>query len=105
MSAKDFDVIVIGEGMSGLTAAASLVQQGLLVSTFEQTLFGGLVLNINQLRPGLDRNTGSGADLSALLMEKNFEAGVISVQEPGSTWLLLAAAIALDKYCWLVGRV
>ena len=82
MSAKDFDVIVIGEGMSGLTAAAWLVQQGLLVSTFEQTLFGGLVLNINQLRPGLDRNTGSGADLSALLMEKNFEAGVISVQEP-----------------------
>ena len=81
MSAKDFDVIVVGEGISGLTAAATLVQRGLRVATFEQTLFGGLVLNINELRPGPQGEPASGADLGAMLMEKNFEAGVASVQE------------------------
>ena len=82
MNEKDFDVIVIGEGISGLTAAAALVQQGLRVATFEQTLFGGLVLNINELRPGPHGELASGADLGAVLMENNFEAGVTSVQEP-----------------------
>lgn len=82
MNEKDFDVIVIGEGISGLTAAAALVQQGLRVATFEQTLFGGLVLNINELRPGPHGERASGADLGAVLMENNFEAGVMSVQEP-----------------------
>lgn len=82
MSVREFDVIVVGEGISGLTAAATLVGRGLRVATFEQTLFGGLVLNINELRPGPRGEPASGADLGAILMEKNFEAGVTSVQEP-----------------------
>lgn len=82
MSEKNLDVIVVGEGISGLTAAAALVKQGLRVATFEQTLFGGLVLNVTEMRPGPDGEPASGADVGAVLMERNFEAGVTSVQEP-----------------------
>jgi thioredoxin reductase (NADPH) len=78
--AENYDLIVIGEGVSGLTCASHAVRAGLKVATFEANLFGGLVLNVNELHgyPGAE----SGTDLASGLMQANAEAGVTSIQEP-----------------------
>jgi len=80
MAQKTYDLIVIGEGVSGLTCANHAVRAGLRVATLEANLFGGLVLNVNELHgyPGAE----SGTDLASGLMQANAEAGVTSIQEP-----------------------
>jgi glycine/D-amino acid oxidase-like deaminating enzyme len=45
----DFDVVVIGAGITGLTAAKAAVQSGLRTANIEALMFGGLVVNINEL--------------------------------------------------------
>lgn len=82
MSQPSYDVIVIGEGLSGLTAAGELARAGLKVATIEGTLFGGLVVNINELHPAPDNRQVSGAELAAEMMQTNAEANVASLQEP-----------------------
>ena len=54
MTQEIFDVAVIGEGVSGLTAANLLATGGAKVATFEAQLFGGLVINVNELEPRPD---------------------------------------------------
>jgi thioredoxin reductase (NADPH) len=80
MAQTTYDLIVIGEGISGLTCASHAVRAGLKVATLEASLFGGLVLNVNELHgyPGAE----SGTDLASGLMQANAEAGVTSIQEP-----------------------
>ena len=80
MTQTAYDLIVIGEGVSGLICASHAVRAGLKVATFEANLFGGLVLNVNELHgyPGAE----SGTDLASGLMQSNAEAGVTSIQEP-----------------------
>jgi thioredoxin reductase (NADPH) len=77
--AQNFDLIVIGEGISGLTCASHATRAGLKVATIESTLFGGLVLNVNELDgyPGAE----SGTNLASELMQSNADAGVASIQE------------------------
>lgn len=82
MSQPTYDVIVIGEGVSGLTAAGSLAQAGLKVATMEAQLFGGLVINVNELEPAPEGLPASGAELAAEMMQANAERGVESIQEP-----------------------
>ena len=79
MAAKTYDLIVIGEGVSGLACAGHARRAGLSVATFEANLFGGLVLNVNELDgyPGVD----SGTLLASELMQANADAGVASFQE------------------------
>ena len=79
----NYDLIVIGEGISGLTCASQATRAGLKVATIESTLFGGLVLNVNELDgyPGAD----SGTNLASELMQSNTEAGVTSIQEEVTT--------------------
>ncbi len=81
MSQQTFDVIVIGEGVAGLTAAYALAKDGLKVATLEAQLFGGLVININELDPAPDERAVSGAEFAAELMQANAELDVTSVQE------------------------
>jgi thioredoxin reductase (NADPH) len=78
-TAKSYDVIVIGEGVSGLACAGHARRAGLSVATFESNLFGGLVLNVNELDgyPGAE----SGTNLASELMQANSDAGVASIQE------------------------
>ena len=76
-----YDVIVIGEGVSGLSAADALARAGFNVATMEAQLFGGLVINVNELEPVPDGQPASGAELAAGLMQSNSEAGVTSIQE------------------------
>ncbi len=79
MVPKTYDLIVIGEGVSGLACAGHARRAGLRVATFESTLFGGLVLNVNELDgyPGAE----SGTNLASELMQANSDAGVASIQE------------------------
>lgn len=82
MAQAQFDVIVIGEGISGLAAAGELARGGLKVATFEAQLFGGLVINVNELDPAPADGPTSGAELASQMMQVNGDAGVTSVQEP-----------------------
>jgi thioredoxin reductase (NADPH) len=82
VSQASYDVIVIGEGVSGLTAAGELAAAGLKVATVEAQLFGGLVINVNELEPPIEGKPASGAELAAEMMQANAEAGVTSIQEP-----------------------
>jgi thioredoxin reductase (NADPH) len=82
--ATDYDVIVIGEGVAGLTAAGELAGAGLKVATIEAQLFGGLVININELEPAPAGSTGGGAEYASSLVEAAANAGVTSINEPVS---------------------
>lgn len=77
-----YDVAVIGEGVAGLTAAQKLAQAGLRAATFEAQLFGGLIINVNELEPSPADHGVSGAEYAAGLMQQNAELGVESIQEP-----------------------
>jgi thioredoxin reductase (NADPH) len=79
-----YDVIVIGEGVSGLSAAHALAQSGLKVATLEAQLFGGLVININELDPGPSGRAVSGAEFASELAQANSELGIASIQEPAT---------------------
>ena len=70
------DLIVIGTGMAGLSAARHAGQSGLSVATLEATLFGGLVLNINHLDGEL---AGSGSELASNLMMEVSDLGAQSI--------------------------
>lgn len=82
MSTTAFDIIVIGEGIAGLTAAHTLAKMGLSAATFEQQIFGGLVLNVNELDPAPPGGEAGGAAFAAEMTQANAEAGVSSIQEP-----------------------
>lgn len=81
MAQNTYDVLVIGEGVSGLTAANALATSGLKTGTLEAQLFGGLVINVNELEPGPETRMVSGAEFAAELMQANAELGVTSIQE------------------------
>ena len=78
----EFDVIVVGEGIAGLSAARQAAESGVRAATFEAQLFGGLVTNINVLDPSPDEAATSGADLAATLLQVNAELGIESIQQP-----------------------
>ena len=66
------DVIVIGAGAAGLTAAHQALQAGLSTAWLEAQMFGGLVLNVNELDGSIQ---GSGAELSSNWMAQVFDLG------------------------------
>ena len=78
----DFDVIVIGAGVTGLTAAKAAVQSGLRTANIEALMFGGLVVNINELD---GETTGSGTDFASNLMMEISDLGVENLSETVST--------------------
>ena len=81
MAQNTYDVLVIGEGVSGLTAANALAKSGLRTATLEAQLFGGLVINVNELEPAPEARTVSGAEFASELMQANADLGVTSIQE------------------------
>ena len=81
MTDKTYDVVVIGEGITGLTAAHRAARQGRSVSSCEAELFGGLVININELEGSPATEHASGVELASTLMQENAEAGVQSINE------------------------
>ena len=81
MSQEIYDLLVIGEGVSGLSAANAAAQTGLKVATLEARLFGGLVINVNELEPAPQAGAVSGAEFAAELVQANAELGIASIQE------------------------
>lgn len=81
MTDKTYDVVVIGEGITGLTAACRAAREGRSVASCEAELFGGLVININELEGSPATEHASGVELASTLMQENAEAGVQSINE------------------------
>jgi len=78
MPDSNYDVIVIGAGIAGLTAAKQAVQSGLRTASIEALMFGGLVVNINELDGEM---SGSGTDLASNLMMEISDLGVENLSE------------------------
>lgn len=70
------DVIVIGTGVAGLTAAGLTQRAGLATAMIEAHLFGGLVTNVNELDGPIH---GSGAEYAAGLMSAACDLGAENV--------------------------
>lgn len=75
------DVFIVGAGVAGLTAAERAARAGLSVCLAEQLMFGGLVVNVNHLDPGLEGQPASGSDLAAELMTRVSDLGVSTLFE------------------------
>jgi thioredoxin reductase (NADPH) len=78
---QNFDVIVIGQGYAGLSAARLAVQRGLSTANFEAMCMGGLILNLNELDPVPQGAEHSGAELASNMAMQNMELGVVPVPE------------------------
>ncbi len=81
MADSKFDVVVIGTGITGLTAAKHTAQAGLSTACIEAMLFGGLVININELD---GEPHGSGTDFASTLMGDISDLGVENLSETAS---------------------
>jgi thioredoxin reductase (NADPH) len=73
---RDFDLIVIGAGVAGLTAAVFAGRYGLRVAVVEQIGAGGQIINAERIEnfPGFPRGLG-GHELGPLLHEQADAAG------------------------------
>ncbi|RZI64200.1 MAG: FAD-binding protein, partial [Variovorax sp.] len=74
----NYDLIVVGEGIAGLTCAAEAAKLGLKVATYEAEFFGGLVVNVNELHNFDGAGGLSGMDYAGQLATGNRKAGVKS---------------------------
>src|SRR5580700_343311 len=93
---ENFDVIVIGQGYAGLTAARLSMQRGLRTANFESECMGGLVININELDPAPSGAEPSGAELASNLALSNMEQGVEPVTDA------VTAVQPTDDGAWVV---
>jgi thioredoxin reductase (NADPH) len=81
---NQYDVIVIGEGVAGLAAANALAKAGGKIATLEAQLFGGLIINVNELDPAPEARQLGGAEFASELMQASQDKGVTSIQEPAT---------------------
>jgi thioredoxin reductase (NADPH) len=93
---KTFDLIVIGQGYAGLTAAKLASELGLSVAAIEATFPGGLVTNVNELDPWPEGEAHSGSDLTSTIAMANDAAGVVAVSSA------VVAVSRADQGHWLV---
>ena len=71
-----FDVLVVGCGIAGLTAARECLRNGMTTATLESFFAGGLVLNVNHLDGEIQ---GSGIDLATQLMTEIGDLGARNI--------------------------
>jgi thioredoxin reductase (NADPH) len=83
------DLVVIGAGVAGLSAAKAAMRAGLSVAYLEAQMFGGLILNVNALDGDI---AGSGAEFaSGLLCEvaelggENLDTAATGIEREGDT--------------------
>lgn len=74
-----YDVVVIGAGIAGLTAAHEAAQRGLRVCILEELMFGGLIVNVNHLDPAASDLATSGSDAASELMMQASELGATTI--------------------------
>jgi len=81
MNRLQVDVIVIGSGIAGMSAAKLAAEKGLSTTSIEPGLFGGLVLNINKLDGMPNDEIESGYRLAARMKLQNGKLGVTTVAQ------------------------
>ena len=74
--ATDYDVLVIGGGLAGMTAAMYAARYGLSVGVIERMMGGASIINVEKIEnyPGLPDGI-MGADLAAAAQEQAMNAG------------------------------
>ena len=74
--ASDFDVVVVGGGVAGLTAGTYAARYGLETAVIETLIFGNQIINVERIEnfPGFPKGI-SGAELAPLMMEQATDAG------------------------------
>lgn len=81
-----WDLVVIGGGLAGLTAAWHASRRGLSVALFEsQPLFGGLIATVNVLDDWPAVGVASGVELTLALVEKLRAEQIQIFNEPVTT--------------------
>ena len=80
MSASIYDVLVIGGGIAGLTAAHHAALRGASVACVEGDLYGGLVANVGEIDgyPSVEKT--SGTELADAMVRANEALGVDTLQ-------------------------
>ncbi len=103
MMSETLDVVVIGEGVAGLSVTLELAKKGLRVAVFEGYTFGGLVLTINQLDPHPQGELSSGADFASnFLMEimdlevERYTEFVTSIEPAATGYLVRSDTMELN---------
>ena len=74
--ASDYDVLVVGGGMAGMTAGIYAARYGLSVGIIEQMMGGASIINVERVEnyPGFPEGI-MGADLAAMTQEQAMNAG------------------------------
>ena len=74
--ASDYDVLVVGGGMAGMTAGIYAARYGLRVGIIEQMMGGASIINVERVEnyPGFPEGI-MGADLAAMTQEQAMNAG------------------------------
>ena len=87
---EPYDVLVIGGGLAGLTAARHAAQRGFSVASLDDGgHMGGLVMNVSRIDGYPTKGEVSGVDLAAAQLEALLERGVEIIPES-------ATGLALD---------
>lgn len=81
MIQSTYDLIIVGSGIAGLTAAKEGAQRGLKTACIESLLFGGLIVNINELDGMEAGEPTSGISLATGLMAEIVDRGVANINE------------------------
>ena len=76
MAESTHDLIVIGSGIAGLSAATRALQDGFSTAMLEAAMFGGLITNVNELDGAV---LGSGVDLASNCMMEVSDLGVVNI--------------------------
>lgn len=86
------DIVVIGAGAAGLSAVRAALAAGLSAAWLEAQMFGGLILNVNELDGAI---AGSGAELASTWLAEAVDAG-------GENLEAVASGIEADGEGWIV---
>ncbi len=78
MSQDEYDLIIIGSGPAGLSAATTAAQRGMRVIVFEGGSFGGLLSSLypGKVIPNYPGFTGKAQDLASLFIKEAQSLGV-----------------------------
>jgi thioredoxin reductase (NADPH) len=82
MTSTPYDCIVIGAGVTGLSAASQLAGMGRSTAYVEPMMFGGLVINIRELEYGqVGDEPKSGIEFASGLMMEAMNQGAVNIRE------------------------